>query len=140
MLGNYIQFTWADAWLLMSILYSKKDDRTFDIADVVRTADVINHAMIMHSEIDEGIERLILGGYLSFDCNHLMLTDKSLQLNEKVNKRKLSMTKEFEYIEKLLKAIPYTKDYKINPTCSGKYISKQEYEKAIKSYLGKAKS
>ncbi|NMC56113.1 MAG: hypothetical protein GYA50_02680, partial [Eubacteriaceae bacterium] len=77
---NDIKLTWIDAWLLISILYSKKQDNTFRWKSVISTGDFINHSIFNYEEINAGVEKLVLTGYLSINGSKIFVTDKATKL------------------------------------------------------------
>jgi hypothetical protein len=129
-------YTWADAWLLLSILCSKKLDNTFEFSDVIMAGDIINHAIFAQSEIDEGLERLLSGDFILLENNSLKIAEKALSLYEKIKNRKYLLD-QLEYIENYLDAKPYSKDYKISLACKEKFILKEQYENAVRMYSGR---
>ena len=58
-----IQYLHSDAWILLAIILSG-GDRGADIADLISTADYINHAILCYEELDGALMRLILGNYI----------------------------------------------------------------------------
>ena len=147
---NNIKLTWVDAWLLSAILYCKKKNGTFELKSVINVGEVINHSIFDYEEINVGIERLVLTGFLSTDEDKILVTDKAIKLYELIEIREgtASPIIRFQQIEKELDVIPYGKvpygiNYKANSIYPKEYFSEQEYQNAIKgevkltNFLGK---
>ncbi|GEM_PF-5813015 len=141
---NEIRLTWVDTWLLLSILYSKKQDNTFEWKNVIGTGDVINHSIFNYEEINAGIENLVLTDYLSVNGNKIFVTNKALELFELLEKRNryASSFTRLQQLEKELDVIPYSKVtcpniYNESSLNTEQYITMQEYQNAIKQYKSK---
>ena len=134
-----MELTWIDAWLLLSILYSKKKNGTFDLKQVVKIGEIIEHSIFDYEEINVGVERLILTGYLSNFEDKIVVTDKAEKVLKTVETREgiASPIIRFRQIKKELQVIENNVEYGakyVNYSINSKeYISKQEYQKAIRS-------
>ena len=56
-----MQFVWADAWVLLSIINAKKP---VDRKGIVATGDYLNHAIMNPEELEGGLRRLTVAGYV----------------------------------------------------------------------------
>ena len=135
---NQFKLTEIDAWLLLSILYSKKKNGTFDLKHVIEVGDIIQHSIFEYEEINIGIGRLILTGYLSISKEKITVTEeaekilKAIEMREGIAspiKRFQQLKKELQIIENNVESGIRNDNYSINLT---EYISKQEYQYAIK--------
>src|SRR5690242_18743437 len=62
-----IQFSWADAWILLSIIYASRESGRAKLHDIIAVADAMGHAVLNYGEADEGLARLIEAGHVA--CN-----------------------------------------------------------------------
>lgn len=141
---NDIRLTWIDAWLLLSILYSKKQDNTFEWKCVIGTGDVINHSIFNYEEINAGVEKLVLTGYLSVIGSKILVTDKAIKLLKDIEVKEgtASPLERYMQLEKELDVIPYSTvpygiNYESNSKYSKGYITIQEYQNATKNNTAK---
>lgn len=141
---NDIKLTWIDAWLLISILYSKKQDNTFRWKSVISTGDFINHSIFNYEEINAGVEKLVLTGYLSINGSKIFVTDKATKLLKDIEAKegKASPLERYIQLQEKLNVIPYGTvpygvNYKSNSKCTKEYITIQEYQNATKNNTAK---
>ena len=59
-----IQFTWANAWILLSIIYGSAKSESATLRDIIEAGDGINHAIFNYGEMDDGLSRLIEAGHV----------------------------------------------------------------------------
>ena len=68
------QWLWSDAWVLSAIMITDKDGGS-TLTEVVAAADAINHAILMDSEVEPAVRRLLGAGLISTLPGRFLLTD-----------------------------------------------------------------
>lgn len=81
-----IQYLHSDAWVLLAIILSGRE-RGADIADIISTADYINHAILCYEELDGALMRLTLGDYIFEENARFYPSSKIMEQYEKSAKR-----------------------------------------------------
>ena len=69
------RFLWSDAWLFLAIGYSN-DKGASSLARVIGAADAIQHAVLTWEEVDGGLFRLGMAGYVSVRDEKVNLTEQ----------------------------------------------------------------
>jgi len=75
------RFLWSDAWLFLAIGYSN-DKGASSLARVIGAADAIQHAVLTWEEVDGGLFRLGMAGYVSVRDEKVNLTEQGRAILE----------------------------------------------------------
>jgi hypothetical protein len=65
---------WSDAWVLAAIMMVDDEDGS-PLADVVAAADAVNHAILLGSELEPAVRRLLGAGLIGTQQRRFFLTD-----------------------------------------------------------------
>jgi hypothetical protein len=71
-----MNYLWSDAWLLQAIALAARERRA-TLAEVIASADAVNHALPTSDELHGGLSRLTAGGFVHeiedrFDLTNLV--------------------------------------------------------------------
>ena len=58
------QFTWSDAWLLLSVALAAERGRA-TLKDVIAAGDAVNHAIFTLAELRRGFAKFIAAGHVT---------------------------------------------------------------------------
>jgi hypothetical protein len=58
-----MNYLWSDAWLLQAIALAARERRA-TLAEVIASADAVNHALPTTDELHGGLSRLTAGGFV----------------------------------------------------------------------------
>ncbi|OGS22173.1 MAG: hypothetical protein A2252_04185 [Elusimicrobia bacterium RIFOXYA2_FULL_39_19] len=123
------QYSLSDAWLLLSIMLSVKEE-TVSLKNVIAAGDFIQHAIITRDEINSGICKLQSDGFIGYKNKIFVLTQKTKDAF-KLNKRSKILSDLEKVYSKLLKNNE-------SPLCCNSYkdqVSLEEYNFAVQDYL-----
>jgi hypothetical protein len=126
------QYNWADAWLLLAIIYANKNGRG-SLDRIIAAGDLINHAIFKPEELQSGLYRLKAGGYITKTGQDFDVTENVRETSRKLSRRSGYIREELEQIELVLstskrqRALPNDLQY------SGFSIS--GYKAALKKYM-----
>lgn len=98
-------FTWSDAWLLLSLIYGKDSLDRQRIRDI---GDFINHAVFTDAELEGGLQRLQNGGQVRRVKQHFIASPAVMKwyAREIKGKSRTSVHKDLERVERLLDLRP----------------------------------
>lgn len=97
------QFTWADAWILLSIIYAGSRAGLPANRDAInQAADFINHDWPTDEEIQGALSRLQQAGWIEKDGGTVNASDAALQAYREIHLPGQQTLKESHAIEKLL--------------------------------------
>lgn len=133
-----IQFSWADAWILLSIIYAGRESGRAALRDIIAMADGIEHAILNYGEADDGLARLIEAGHVTRDRGEFRASETVLVAYEKFSKRVRGMREQLQELERFIGAEPCSPSYRPLADGSGRVVSRQDFEAAVQSYLGRA--
>jgi hypothetical protein len=74
-------FVWADAWVLLSLIYAQKPANR---KRIVATGDYLNHAVMNSDELEGGLQRLQARGYIFEGNSGFDLGPQGLQVREAI--------------------------------------------------------
>lgn len=66
-------WSWSDAWVLAAIMMVDKDDGS-PLTDVAAAADAVNHAILMESELEPAVRKLLGAGLIGTRERRFFLT------------------------------------------------------------------
>ena len=129
-----IQFSWADAWILLSIIYASRESGRATLRDIIAVADGIQHAVLNYGEADEGLARLIDAGHVVRDGADFRATEGVLSAYKAFSKR--GVREQERELERFLGAAPWSPEYRPLADSSGRAVSRQDFDTAVQSYVG----
>ena len=138
-MNKKIKFEYADAWLLLSIIYSKQHGQA-TLSDIIGQGDFINHAIFSFEELQGGLYRLAMAGYIIKKNNGFLPTDKIMMSYNQFTKRRNPVERELKFIRTELNSPEWSTNYdpsKANKNGADKEITKELYDKAYKEYSDK---
>lgn len=131
-----VEFKYADAWLLLSIIYaSEKGDA--NLCKIISYGDFINHAIFAIEELEGGFFRLANSGYIIEDNECYRPTDKIIMPYIKFSSKNKSVSKQLAFIREQLNSPDWTEDYdpsKANEGINYRIINKKAFESAYSGY------
>jgi hypothetical protein len=130
------RFTWAEAWILTSIIPASHKTGRASLQDILMMADAIQHALPNYGEMDIALFRLMRAGHVIRDEKGFGCSDKVLSFYNALDERKLSLIKTQDEIGRFLGAKPWSTSYRPPRSRSGHVISKTDFDAAIKGYRG----
>jgi hypothetical protein len=129
-------FSWADAWIVVAILFYQNRAAPIDLTALIEAGDTINHAIFTQGELEHGLRRLITAGYVTYEGGGYRVSGKvqtALQLLG-------SPHRQIEEMKKLLGVSGSYASYQPPPADSEQYISAATYRFALDSYLTRMKA
>ena len=134
-----IKFSWADAWILLSIICASRKSGRAALRDIIAVADGIEHAVLNYGEADEGLARLIEAGHVTNDGGEFRATETVLSAYEAFSKRVPGMREQLRELERFLGAEPWSPSYRPLADSSGRAVSRQDFDAAVQSYIGQSR-
>ena len=131
-----IQFNWADAWILLSIIHASRESGRATLRSIIAVADGIQHAVLNYGEADEGLARLIEAGHVIRDGAHFRASAGVLSAYDVFSKRAPGVREQERELERFLGAAPWSPEYRPLADSSGRAVSRQDFEAAVKNYIG----
>lgn len=132
--ASRIQFIWADAWILLSILIASRRSGAATLRDIIALADGINHAILTYGEVDQGLARLIEAGHVRREGVAFRPSLGVVTLVDSRSNRQLTFWAQKTLLEQFLGAPPWSEDYKPSQQSAGLVIPRQDYEAAVDDY------
>jgi hypothetical protein len=131
------QSNWADAWILLSIIYASGESGRgrATLRDLIAAADFIQHAILNYGEADEGLARLIEAGHVIRDKRGFRATKKVMAAYRVFSKRSRRVSEQEQELARFLDAKAYESNYCPPVDSSGLVISREEFEVAAQGYL-----
>lgn len=83
--GSALEARWRgeDAWILLALLYSREKAGS-RLADIIGTADAVNHAIPSREELHGALNRLLAGRLIESKRDRFTVTDRAAELFSKV--------------------------------------------------------
>jgi hypothetical protein len=72
-----IMFEFSDAWFLTTLILNKG---WASKEEIIRGADIINHSIMLQSEMDNAIQKFLSFGYIEMDNGKYRATEKAHEL------------------------------------------------------------
>jgi hypothetical protein len=129
-----IRFSWADAWILLSVIYASRESGSATLRDFIAVADGIEHAVLNYGEADEGLARLIEAGHITRDGTGFRPAEPVLSAYGALCKSVPGVRDQLHRLEGFLGAEPWSPEYRPSADSSGRAVSRQEFEAAVQSY------
>ncbi|MFA5337352.1 MAG: hypothetical protein WC330_03365, partial [Candidatus Omnitrophota bacterium] len=111
-------FQFADAWLLLAIIYASQKTRIASLTEIIAYGDFINHAIFTWQELQGGLFRLIKSGYIIESENGYKVSSKIFDSYKKFAKKNGSIFKQLGFIQQELSSPEWSEDY--NPLTANK--------------------
>ncbi len=124
-------FQWSDAWLLLAIGMTAKG-RSATLSEVIGAADGINHAIMTHAEVDQGIERLQAARLIEASPAGLSTTEEGAGLVERAGRRRRSAVNHMAGLALLLEAAEHPNTPLAE--CKGTFVSGPAYHAAVEQH------
>jgi len=134
-----IQFTWADAWILQSIIYRGGDAGGATLEGIIEVGDAINHAVFNYGELDDGLSRLIEAGHVIHEHDRFLVSPAVVTAYEKISRRGGSPVTQMERLQKFLGAKPWDASYVPPIDGSARVVTREAFDAAVGSYGGRFK-
>jgi hypothetical protein len=103
------EFNWTDALLLYSIAYCQRHNYQATLGRILLTTDAINRTFPIARELEDGLSRLIVGGYIEIQGDLFAVTESGVRLFNDVThpqNQKLNVFEEIEILEERLSSSP----------------------------------
>ena len=124
-------FQWSDGWLLLSIALTATD-RPARLCEVIATADAINHAILTHAEVDQGIERLLAARLIVATPASLAITEEGGRLVQQAGRQTRDIVSQMIALTVSLEAAEHPT---LPPSdCKGTFVSRAEYDAAVNEH------
>jgi hypothetical protein len=83
--GSALEARWRgeDAWILLALIYNREKAGS-RLADIIGTADAINHAIPSREELHGALNRLLAGRLIESKRDRFTITDRAVELFSKV--------------------------------------------------------
>lgn len=132
-------FKYADAWILLAIIYASKTG-VATLSKIIDFGDAINHAIFTMEELEGGLFRLIDAGYISESEDGYKITKRTNNLFSNFSLKNKSVLKHINFIRNKLNSPLWSEDY--NPAFANEgvvyeRINKDVYERAYTEYMEK---
>lgn len=129
-----IAFAWADSWLLTALSSLHGTPGSVDLQAIIAAADEINRAIISYDELNDGLARLIVAGYVIFNHETFSLGPQIIKLVNGMGQQEgaIKMLEKFEDFlgVRTIKAPNLRAPKYAQPT-----ISPLDYQTAVQAYL-----
>ncbi len=134
--AKLVKFSWSDAWVLLSVIYAARETGHAEVARLIGVADAVNHAIVTHGELDEGLSRLIESGYVVRERGEFRATEIAIvAYNEaaatKTGRSQLGVITELARFLKIEERGPSSRPPAIG---SGRVITLRAYKSAVEEY------
>jgi len=131
-----VKFAWSDAWVLLSVVYAARETGGADITRIIAVADAVNHAIVTHGELDDGLARLIEAGYVIRDHSEFHASaDAITAYNEasatKTGRSQLGVIGQLAHF---LKVKERGRSYRPPAIGSGRVVTLRAYNSAVEVY------
>jgi hypothetical protein len=91
-----------DAWVLLAILYAGRR-KGADLPGILAAADFVSHGILMLEELESGLSRLLLAGWIEQRKSKFHPTDITLRLyDQSAAARRRYVQQELEDVEQIL--------------------------------------
>ncbi|HZN62780.1 MAG TPA: hypothetical protein VFC90_10290 [Planctomycetota bacterium] len=128
-------FVWEDVWVLRSVIGSLGMwGRGATLETIVRTGDMINHAIFNYEELNDGLSRLMEGGYVQ-EARRRFRVSPDVRRHFRSLSNLPDPLKDKRVLEFLIANRRHSQfnPTEIVPNC---IIKPEDFEAAVKKYLG----
>jgi hypothetical protein len=126
-------FWWSDAWLFLAIGYSN-DKGASSLARVIGAADAIQHSVLTWEEVDGGLFRLGMAGYVTVRDEKVSLTQQGRAILEGL--REKTVLNRQDELSIAIGALPWTGHDPVGARVPDQpqIIDQQAYQAAVSQY------
>lgn len=130
------KFAWSDAWVLLSVIYAARETGRAEITRIIAVADAVNHAIVTHGELDEGLARLIESGYVVREQGHFCPSEtaNTAYSEAAATKNGRSQLGVITELASFLKVEERGPSYRPPAIGSGRIITLRAYKSAVEDY------
>ena len=134
--AKHVKYAWSDAWVLLAVIYAARETGRADIVRIIAVADAVNHAIVTHGELDEGLARLIEGGYIDRAQSDFRASEVSISAYKEAaasisGRSQLGVITELAGFLKVEHLAPSSRPPQIG---SGRVITLRAYKSAVEEY------
>ena len=129
------EYNWSDAWILLAIVYAGNKGATLE--RIIAVGDAINHAIFEPNELESGLARLTLGGFIKEKNGVFSTTAKVKKAYSKTTTPRRPILKELDDMTGLLQAATYESKQPQRNNLKYPGFSITAFDKALASYLKK---
>jgi hypothetical protein len=133
------QFTWADAWILLSIIFGSSKSGSATLRDVIEVGDGLNHAIFNYGELDDGLWRLIEAGHIVRDGDRFRVTETVATAYGKISRRARVHMRQMEELETFLGVTSSEVDYVPPIEGSARIVTREAFNAAVRGYVGRSR-
>ena len=133
------QFTWADAWILLSIIFGSAESGSATLRDIIEVGDGLNHAIFNYGELDDGLWRLIEAGHIVRDGDRFRVTETVTTAYSGISRRVRVHMRKMEELERFLGVKPSVTDYFPPIEGSSHVVTREAFDTAVQSYVGRSR-
>ncbi|MCI0441453.1 MAG: hypothetical protein L0177_20310 [Chloroflexi bacterium] len=130
-----LDYTWTDAWLLLSVIYAgRAGEATLD--RIIEAGDFINHAIFTHEELRTSLAKLGDGGLVEMTDAAFAPTEKTIQAYSSIaGAARTPVYKEIEALSRFLAVEPERGGALPDSSAAQINLSQQAYEDAARAYM-----
>ena len=131
-----VKFAWSDAWVLLSVIYAARDAGHADVTRVIAVADAVNHAILTHGELDDGLARLIDAGYVIRDNAEFHASEGAVSAYNEAAATKTGRSQlgVIGQLAQFLKVRERGRSYRPPAIGSGRIVTLRVYNAAVEVY------
>ena len=135
--SKVLKFAWSDAWVLLSVIYGAREAGHVDCTKIIAVADAVNHAILTHGELDDGLARLIDAGYVvreqnEFHASHAAVEAYNDAAASKTGRSQLGVIGQLAH--NFLKVRERQRSYRPPAIGSGRILTLRAYNSAVEVY------
>jgi hypothetical protein len=133
------QFTWADAWILLSVIFGSDKSGSATLRDIIEVGDGLNHAIFNYGELDDGLSRLIEAGHIVRDGDQFRVSKTVATAYARISRRVRVHMKQMEELESFIGVKPSDTDYVPAIEGSARVLTREAFDAAVQGYVGKSR-
>jgi hypothetical protein len=127
---------WADAWILLSIMYATQRASPAVLTDIIAAADYINHAILTRGELETGFARLVDGGYVTHEAQGFSLTEAAKSFWSSTGSQERTASAAHQAVARFIGAPAWVPGEPLPEASTELYVSEAHYAAAVRQYLG----
>lgn len=126
------KFSHSDAWVLTSILYGNISE--LDFAEIIRVGDLLNHAILMVTELKDAFFKLQKYCILNIHDNKIILTENGHLLKNYLDKSRTGLFTKIDFVRKKLNSNRMRYQINTNDINKCEFITPELIYKSYKKY------
>jgi hypothetical protein len=135
------ELKWEDTWLLLAVLYAARVGQPATLAEVIGTADYINHAIPTRGELDGALPRLRQQGWIHVEDLTFEPTEQAETMFADRRDRRSTVSKDLDLVRERIGALVWKPEplpaAPSTPTVAG--LTAEAVEAATTAYLKSAR-